>query len=89
MSAVWRGGSLVVSMAVTVMFFGVDVLAEDLPARPSIKASALYLVELKSGRVLLEKRRIPIPDGRKTPVRMPRNSSRPGCLPKFRGGCRV
>ena len=33
-----------------------------LPARPSIKASALYLVELKSGRVLLEKnptRRLP------------------------------
>ena len=62
MSAVWRGGSLVVSMAVTVMLFGVDVLAEDIPARPSIKASALYLVELKSGRVLLEKdatRRLP------------------------------
>ena len=33
-----------------------------LPAKPSIKASALYLVELKSGRVLLEKdatRRLP------------------------------
>lgn len=62
MSAVWRGGSLVVSMAVTVMLFGVDVLAEDVPTRPSIKASALYLVELKSGRVLLEKdptRRLP------------------------------
>jgi D-alanyl-D-alanine carboxypeptidase (penicillin-binding protein 5/6) len=49
-------------MAVTVMLSGVDVRAEDLPVRPSIKASALYLVELKSGRVLLEKdatRRLP------------------------------
>jgi D-alanyl-D-alanine carboxypeptidase (penicillin-binding protein 5/6) len=34
----------------------------DLPGRPQIKASALYMVELKSGRVLLEKdagRRLP------------------------------
>jgi D-alanyl-D-alanine carboxypeptidase (penicillin-binding protein 5/6) len=49
-------------MAVTVMLCGFDVQAADLPARPSIKASALYLVELKSGRVLLEKdasRRLP------------------------------
>lgn len=62
MSAVWRGGLLVIGMAVTVMLSGVDVRAEDLPVRPSIKASALYLVELKSGRVLLEKdatRRLP------------------------------
>lgn len=62
MSAVWRGGLLVVGMAGTVMLSGVDVRAEDLPVRPSIKASALYLVELKSGRVLLEKdatRRLP------------------------------
>ena len=39
-----------------------DVLAESAPARPSIKASALYMVDLKSGRVLLEKdatRRLP------------------------------
>src|SRR4051812_23490086 len=39
-----------------------DVLAENVPARPSIKASALYMVELTSGRVLLEKnatRRLP------------------------------
>jgi D-alanyl-D-alanine carboxypeptidase (penicillin-binding protein 5/6) len=38
------------------------VLAESAPARPSIKASALYMVDLKSGRVLLEKdatRRLP------------------------------
>ena len=38
------------------------VRAQDTPAKPSIKASALYLVELKSGRVLLEKdatRRLP------------------------------
>lgn len=62
MSAVWRGGLLVVGTTVTVMLSGFDVRAEDLPARPSIKASALYLIELKSGRVLLEKdatRRLP------------------------------
>lgn len=62
MSAVWRRGVLVMSMAMTVMLYGVDIRAEDLPVRPSIKASALYLVELKSGRVLLEKdatRRLP------------------------------
>ena len=38
------------------------VHAQDTPTKPSIKASALYLVELKSGRVLLEKdatRRLP------------------------------
>jgi D-alanyl-D-alanine carboxypeptidase (penicillin-binding protein 5/6) len=49
-------------MVVTVMLCAVDVRAEDVPARPSLKASALYLVELKSGRVLLEKdatRRLP------------------------------
>ena len=56
------GRSLLVGMAVTVMLCGVDVRAQDTPAKPSIKASALYLVELKSGRVLLEKdatRRLP------------------------------
>ncbi|MGH7166352.1 MAG: D-alanyl-D-alanine carboxypeptidase family protein [Nitrospiraceae bacterium] len=39
-----------------------DVLSQEVPARPSIKAAALYLVDLKSGRVLLEKdatRRLP------------------------------
>ncbi len=49
-------------MAVTVMLCGGGVRAQDTPAKPSIKASALYLVELKSGRVLLEKdatRRLP------------------------------
>jgi D-alanyl-D-alanine carboxypeptidase (penicillin-binding protein 5/6) len=48
-------------MTMTVMLCG-SVHAQDLPAKPSIKASALYLVELKSGRVLLEKdaaRRLP------------------------------
>jgi serine-type D-Ala-D-Ala carboxypeptidase (penicillin-binding protein 5/6) len=61
MSGVGRGGLLVVGMAMTVILCG-GVRAEDLPARPSIKAAALYLVELKSGRVLLEKdatRRLP------------------------------
>ena len=62
MNGVWHGGLLVVGMAVTAMLCSIDVQAEDLPVRPSIKASALYMVELKSGRVLLEKdatRRLP------------------------------
>lgn len=56
------GRSLLAGMAVAVMLCGVDVRAQGTPAKPSIKASALYLVELKSGRVLLEKdatRRLP------------------------------
>ena len=55
------GRSLLVGMAVAVMLCG-SVHAQDAPAKPSIKASALYLVELKSGRVLLEQdstRRLP------------------------------
>jgi len=62
MSPIGRGGSLLVGLAVTAMLCDVDVHAQDLPAKPSIKASALYMVELKSGRVLLEKdatRRLP------------------------------
>lgn len=62
MSAVGRRGTLVVSMAAVFLLCGIDAHAEDLPARPPIKASALYMVELKSGRVLLEKdatRRLP------------------------------
>ena len=62
MSRSWCGGSLLIGMAVTAMLCAVDVRAQDTPAKPSIKASALYLVELKSGRVLLEKdasRRLP------------------------------
>ena len=62
MSRIGRGGSLVVGMAVTAMLCAVDVRAEEFSARPSINASALYLVELKSGRVLLKKdatRRLP------------------------------
>jgi D-alanyl-D-alanine carboxypeptidase (penicillin-binding protein 5/6) len=62
MIRIGRGGSLVAGMAVTAMLCAVDVRAEEFPARPSIKASALYLVELKSGRVLLEEnatRRLP------------------------------
>lgn len=46
----------------TIMLYAVGVRAEDLPVRPTIKASALYLVDLKSRRVLLEKnatRRLP------------------------------
>lgn len=56
------GRSLLVGIAVSVMLCGADVRAQDTPTKPSIKASALYLVELKSGRVLLEKdatRRLP------------------------------
>lgn len=62
MSRIGRGVWLVVGMALTIVLCSVDVRAEDLPAKPSIKAAALYLVELKSGRVLLEKdaaRRLP------------------------------
>jgi D-alanyl-D-alanine carboxypeptidase (penicillin-binding protein 5/6) len=62
MNGGWHGGLLVVGMAVTAMLCSIYVQAEDLPVRPSIKASALYMVELKSGRVLLEKdatRRLP------------------------------
>ena len=62
MRAISRKGSFIVGMAMTVVLCAVGVRAEDLPVRPSIKASALYLVELKSGRVLLEKnatRRLP------------------------------
>ncbi len=56
------GRSLLVGMAMTAMLCAVDIRAEELPAKPSIKASALYMVELKSWRVLLEKdpaRRLP------------------------------
>jgi len=62
MTRIGREGSLVLGMAVTAMLCTVDVRAEEFSAKPSIKASALYLVELKSGRVLLEKnatRRLP------------------------------
>ncbi len=62
MSPIGRKGSLLVGVAVTALLCAVEVRAEDLLVRPSIKASALYLVELKSGRVLLEKdaaRRLP------------------------------
>lgn len=62
MTTVWRRRSLVASMAVTVMLWTVDVRAEDGQIRPSLQASALYLVDLKSRRVLLEKnatRRLP------------------------------
>ena len=62
MSGVGRRGTLVVGMVVAIILFGINVRAEDLPAKPSIKASALYMLDLKSGRVLLEKnaaRRLP------------------------------
>ena len=62
MSRIGLEGSLVLGMAVTAMLCVVDVHAEEFPAKPSIKASALYMVELKTGRVLLEKdatRRLP------------------------------
>ncbi len=62
MTRIGREGSLVLVMAMTAMLCAVDIRAEELPVKPSIRASALYLVELKSGRVLLEKdptRRLP------------------------------
>jgi serine-type D-Ala-D-Ala carboxypeptidase (penicillin-binding protein 5/6) len=60
-----RGWPIFFSLALTALLCGGgarDVLAESAPARPAIKASALYMVDLKSGRVLLEKnamRRLP------------------------------
>ena len=62
MRAVGRRVALVVGMAMSILLCDVDVRAEDLPTKPSIKALALYLVDLKSHRVLLEKnatRRLP------------------------------
>jgi D-alanyl-D-alanine carboxypeptidase (penicillin-binding protein 5/6) len=62
MSAVWRGVLLAVSLTAAVTLLTIEVHAEDIPVKPSIKASALYLVDIKSGRVLLEKnadRRLP------------------------------
>jgi D-alanyl-D-alanine carboxypeptidase (penicillin-binding protein 5/6) len=62
MTRIGRERSLVLGMAMTTMLCAADIRAEELPAKPSIRASALYLVELKSGRVLLEKdptRRLP------------------------------
>jgi len=62
MRAVGRRVALVVGMTMSILLCEVDVRAEDLPTKPSIKASALYLVDLKSHRVLLEKnatRRLP------------------------------
>ena len=61
MNRIGRRG-LVVSMVATIVLCGASLRAEDLPPRPHVKASALYLVELESGRVLLEKnatRRLP------------------------------
>ncbi len=62
MRAIRRKGSFIVGMAMTIILGAVGVRAEDPPVMPSIKASALYLVDLKSRRVLLEKnatRRLP------------------------------
>jgi D-alanyl-D-alanine carboxypeptidase (penicillin-binding protein 5/6) len=65
MRAVGFGDWVFVSMAMSVMLCADGsrrLHAENLPARPSIQASALYMVDLKSGRVLLEKdatRRLP------------------------------
>ncbi|THJ25433.1 MAG: D-alanyl-D-alanine carboxypeptidase [Nitrospira sp. CG24E] len=62
MSTDGRGRPLIFGLILSIMLCLVTARAEDLPARPSIKASALYLIELKSGRVLLEKdatRRLP------------------------------
>jgi D-alanyl-D-alanine carboxypeptidase (penicillin-binding protein 5/6) len=55
MRAAGRRGALVVGMAMSILLCDVDVRAEDLSTKPSIKASALYLVDLKSHRILLEK----------------------------------
>jgi len=65
MRALGRGWSLFFSLVLMSVPCGVgahDTLSEGVPTPPSIKASALYLVDMKSGRVLLEKdatRRLP------------------------------
>jgi D-alanyl-D-alanine carboxypeptidase (penicillin-binding protein 5/6) len=62
MRAISRRGALIVGMAMSILLCAVEVRAEDLSTKPLIKASALYLVDLKSHRVLLEKnagRRLP------------------------------
>jgi D-alanyl-D-alanine carboxypeptidase (penicillin-binding protein 5/6) len=62
MRAISRRGALIVGMAMSILLYAVQVRAEDLSTKPLIKASALYLVDLKSHRVLLEKnagRRLP------------------------------
>ncbi len=63
MTDLLRGSLLLVALlAMALIAVPRAVLAGDGPNRPTIKASALYLVELKSGRVLLEKdatRRLP------------------------------
>ncbi len=58
MRALGRGWSLFFSLGLMSVPCGVsahDVLSQGGPTPPSVKASALYLVDLKSGRVLLEK----------------------------------
>src|SRR5437899_7231821 len=65
MRALGRGWPLFFSLALIAVPCGVgahDALSQGGPTPPSIKASALYMVDLKSGRVLLEKnatRRLP------------------------------
>ena len=58
MRALGRGWSLFISLGLMSVPCGVsahDVLSQGGLTPPSVKASALYLVDLKSGRVLLEK----------------------------------
>ncbi len=65
MRALGRGWSLFFGLALMPILCEIsahDALSQGVPTPPSIKASALYLVDLKSGRVLLEKdatRRLP------------------------------
>lgn len=63
MYAAWRGWLLAVGLTLWALPGAVAVhAATELTGAPAIHASALYLVELKSGRVLLEKdatRRLP------------------------------
>ena len=65
MRALGRGWPLLFSLALMATLCGVgprDALSQRGPTPPSVRASALYLVDMKSGRVLLEKdaaRRLP------------------------------
>ncbi len=57
-----RCGSSVIGMTLSVMLCTAGLCSDESPTQPSIRASAVYLVDLQSGRVLLKKnatRRLP------------------------------
>ncbi len=62
MKANWRNASLAISLPLIVALSAGNLFAEERLPKPSVQAAALYLIELKSGKVLLKKnetRRLP------------------------------